>query len=226
MHADVSRRVHAACDRAGRDPADVALLAATKYTDAPAVVHLAALGQRLFGENRVQDARAKLDDIPGVVRKALELHLIGHLQTNKARAAAEIFDMVQSVDSPEIAIALGRGAERAGKRLPVLLQVNVAGDAGKHGFSEEGLLAAAADILAVDAIEVQGLMTIGPRVGTPEEARPTFVALRRLRERLAGSWPANSLRHLSMGMSGDFEVAIEEAATIVRVGTALVGSHH
>ena len=190
------------------------------------IVHLAAIGQRLIGENRVQEARAKLDEIPGVVRKAIELHLIGHLQSNKARAAAAIFDLVQSVDSVEVAEALGRGAEKAGKRLPVLLQVNVAGDARKTGFSAEAVMSARRQILAIDAIEVQGLMTIGAVVPSAEGSRSTFQALRRLRDELAGSWPEGSMRHLSMGMSADFEVAIEEAATIVRVGTALVGHSH
>jgi pyridoxal phosphate enzyme (YggS family) len=218
--------VEEACSRAGRDTSEVAILAATKYTDAPGIVHLAALGQRLFGENRVQETRAKLEVIPGMVRKAIELHLIGHLQTNKARAAAEIFDMVQSVDSVEVALALGRGAERAARRLPVLLQVNVAGDERKYGFAADRVETAGTEILAIDAIEVQGLMTIGAPALTPEDSRATFVALRRLRDQLAQSWPEGSLRHLSMGMSADFEVAIEEAATIVRVGTALVGHTH
>jgi pyridoxal phosphate enzyme (YggS family) len=219
----VSRRVEAACVRAGRDPADVAILAATKYTDAPGMVHLAAIGQRLLGENRVQDARAKLDQIPAVVRKAVELHMIGHLQANKARAAVEIFDMVESVHSVDIAHALGKAAAKAGKRMPVLLQVNVAADPRKHGFSPAALVAAGAELLAVDGIEIQGLMTIGAAVPAPEESRPTFAALRDLRDGLAQTWPAGSMRHLSMGMSADFEVAIEEAATIVRVGSALVG---
>ena len=222
----MTRRVYDACARAGRDPSTVAILAATKYTDAPMMVHLAALGQRLFGENHVQEARAKLEEIPGIVRQAIELHFIGHLQTNKARVAAEVFDMVQSVDSVAVAMALGRAAERAGRRLPVLLQVNVAGDLRKHGFSTAALLAAAPELLSIDGIEIQGLMTIGAIVPTPEESRPTFVALRNLRDQLAQSWPEGSMRHLSMGMSADFEVAIEEAATIIRVGTALVGHSH
>jgi len=221
--AAVYRRVEEACTRAGRDPDTVAVLAATKYTDAPMIVHLAALGQRLIGENRVQDARAKLEEVPVAVRKAIQVHLIGHLQANKARVAAAAFDMVQTVDSVDLALALGRAAEKAQKRLPVLLQVNVAADPGKSGFSLEGVTAARLEVLAIDALEVQGLMTIGPPVAAPEAARPTFVALRGLRDDLAGEWGEAAMRHLSMGMSADFEVAIEEGATIVRVGTALVG---
>ncbi|GAC1334948.1 MAG: hypothetical protein NVSMB17_17250 [Candidatus Dormibacteria bacterium] len=112
--AEVNRRVDEACARVGRDPEGVAVLAATKYTDAPMIVHLAALGQRLIGENRVQDARAKVEEIPAVVRKAIQVHLIGHLQANKSRAAAATFDVVQTVDSVDLARALGRGAEKGG----------------------------------------------------------------------------------------------------------------
>jgi pyridoxal phosphate enzyme (YggS family) len=215
--------VVAACARAGRDPGEVAILAATKYTDSPGMVHLAALGQRLFGENRVQDARAKVDEMPAMVRRAVELHMIGHLQSNKARGAAALFDMVQSVHSLALAEALGRGAAAAGKRLPVLLQVNVAGDPRKAGLTPGDLDALVTRVMAVEAIEVRGLMTIGPAVRVPEDSRPVFRALRELRDRLAPAVPPGAMEHLSMGMSGDFEVAIEEGATIVRVGTALVG---
>lgn len=215
-----------ACRRAGRDPDGVALLAASKYSDAPGILALAAAGQRLFGENRVQDAVAKVEELPYQVRKAIEVHMIGHLQSNKAGAAATVFDLVHTVDSVRLAGALGRGAAAAHRRLPVLVQVNVSSDPAKAGFQVDALRADQRKLLAIDSLEVRGLMTIGPLVESPAEARPTFAALRRLRDGLAGYWPPAALAQLSMGMSADFEVAIEEGATIVRVGTALFGGHH
>ena len=220
------QRVDEACRRAGRDPDGVALLAASKYSDAPGILELAAAGQRLFGENRVQEARAKVEELPYQVRRAIDLHMIGHLQSNKARAAAALFDLVQTVDSLHLAEELGRGAATAHRRLPVLVQVNISSDPAKAGFQVDALLADQGRLLAIDSLEVCGLMTIGPVVKSPAEARPTFAALRRLRERLAGDWPPGALAELSMGMSADLEVAIEEGATIVRVGTALFGGHH
>lgn len=217
-------RIAEACRRAGRDPDGVALLAASKYSDAAGVVELAAAGQRLFGENRVKEAAAKVAEMPHMVRKAIRLHMIGHLQSNKARAAVDVFDLVQSVDSLSLATEISRAA-RAGPK-PVLIQVNVAGDPAKSGFSVDGVLRDARALTELEGLVVEGLMTIGPAVEDPQAARPTFAALRELRDRLEDHWPATALRHLSMGMSGDFEVAIEEGATIVRVGTALFGSHH
>jgi pyridoxal phosphate enzyme (YggS family) len=224
--AAVRESVRAACARAGRAETDVCLLAASKYADAAAIAYLAAAGQRTFGENRVQDAGAKLTELPRQLRHALAVHMIGHLQTNKARAAVEMFDMVESVDSLHLAAALGAAAAAAGKRLPVLLQVNVAADPAKSGFTVEQLMRDAERLLGIEAVEVQGLMTMGRAGETPGQARRTFRALRGLRDRLASDWPPPALRHLSMGMSGDYEVAIEEGATIVRVGTALFGHHH
>ncbi|MFN2465287.1 MAG: YggS family pyridoxal phosphate-dependent enzyme [Candidatus Dormibacteria bacterium] len=224
--AAVEARIGMACRRAGRAPEDVELLAASKYTDAAGIVELAACGQRVFGENRVQDSEAKVAELPHQVRKAVRLHMIGHLQTNKARRAAQVFDVVQSVDSLRVAAELARGAESRGTPLPVLVQVNVAADPAKDGMPTEQLLRDAATLLAYDSLEIQGLMTIGALVEGAETARPTFVELRAVRDRLSGEWPRAALRHLSMGMSADFEVAIEEGATIVRVGTALFGDHH
>lgn len=203
----------------------MALLAASKYADGPGVVELAAAGQRLFGENRVQEAAAKVEELPHQVRRAIELHMIGHLQSNKAKAAAGLFDLVQTVDSLHLARELARGAEAAGRRLPVLVQVNVSSDPAKAGFSVEDLVAGQRQLLAIEQLEVRGLMTIGPAAPAADASRPTFAALRELRRRLAGDWPPAALVELSMGMSADFEVAIEEGATIVRVGTALFGEH-
>lgn len=220
----VNARIAAACRRAGRNPDGVALLAASKYTDAPGIVELAAAGQRLFGENRVQEAAGKVAEIPHLVRKAIRLHMIGHLQSNKARAAVDLFDLVESVDSLRVATEISRAA--ASGPVPVMVQVNVAGDPSKSGFSIVHLLRDAVAVVALDGLAVEGLMTIGPAVSDPQAARPTFAALRELRDRLADHWPPSALHQLSMGMSNDFEVAIEEGATIVRVGTALFGSHH
>lgn len=201
------------------------LLAASKYADASAVTYLAAAGQRVFGENRVQGAGAKIARLPHQLRKAIDLHMIGHLQSNKVRAAAEMFDMVETVDSARLARSLAVAADAVGRRLPVLLQVNVAGDPAKSGFHVDEL-DDMGEVVSLEALEVQGLMTMGRAGETPAAARLTFRALRQLRDRLGGDWPPAALRHLSMGMSGDFEVAIEEGATIVRVGTALFGDHH
>jgi len=192
-------------------------------TDAAGIAYLAAAGQRAFGENRVQDAAEKLDELPRQLRRAIEVHLIGHLQGNKVRAAVAAFDLVQSVDSLRLATALGGAAAAAGRRLPVLVQVNVAGDPAKGGFGVDQLLAASEALLAVAALEVRGLMTIGPAVQDAEAARPTFRALRELREGLAGAWPAEALRQLSMGMSGDYEVAVEEGASFSSYSTAGAG---
>ncbi|MDQ6748605.1 MAG: YggS family pyridoxal phosphate-dependent enzyme [Candidatus Dormibacteraeota bacterium] len=219
-------RIEAACLRSGRAAGDVTLLAASKYTDAAGMVYLAAAGQRTFGENRVQDAAGKLAQLPHQLRKAIRVHMIGHLQGNKAQAAAATFDLVESLDSLRLAAALGVAAEARGQRLPVLVQVNVAADPAKAGFGVDDLARAGPELLAIDALEVQGLMTIGRAGEDRDAARNTFRALRELRDRLLGVWPDAALRHLSMGMSGDFEVAIEEGATIVRVGTALFSEPH
>ncbi len=152
--------------------------------------------------------------------------MIGHLQTNKARMAPGIFDVVQTVHSLGLATELSRAAAKAGKKLPVLVQVNVASDPAKSGYAVQGLRRDAGALVALEGLDIEGLMTIGPPALTAAASRPTFVALRELRDHLAGDWPATALRHLSMGMSADFEVAIEEGATIVRVGTALFGDHH
>lgn len=229
--ARVQERVAAAARAAGRDPASVTLVAVSK-TQPPEVVAAAiAAGARDLGENRVQEAAAKLAAL-GAHRAAARWHLIGHLQRNKARPAAELFDLVQSVDSLRLAEALAR-AVPAGRRLPVLLQVNVSGEASKEGFALAGglanraglaaLLAEVEQIAALPALDVRGLMTVAPIVAHPEQARPVFRALRDLRDELARRVPAARWDDLSMGMTDDFEAAIAEGATIVRVGRAIFG---
>lgn len=215
----IRERIDAACARAKREPNSVSLLAVTK-THSPEVVSEAALaGLILFGENKVQEAKAKIPLCPGRLR----WHMIGHLQSNKCRDAVELFEMIQSVDSLHLAQEINRRAEQASKRMPILLEVNLAGEASKFGYRPEQLLSDLPAINTLPRLEVQGLMTVPPWSPDPEKVRPIFRQLRELKtkcEELLGA----PLPHLSMGMSGDFEVAIEEGATIVRIGTALFGT--
>jgi pyridoxal phosphate enzyme (YggS family) len=223
--AAVRGRIAAAARRAHRDPQDVQLVAASKYADAQGIQALAKAGQLRFGENRVQEAQAKIAALAGLAGgeggPPLEWHLIGHLQSNKARAAAETFVMVESVDSLSIAETLDRRAREADRTLPVLLQANVDADPAKKGFYTGQIENRYARISALEGLRVEGLMTIGLQAPSAAGARPSFAALRGLRDRLDALGVAPPLRHLSMGMSADYEVAIEEGATIVRVGKAL-----
>lgn len=214
----VRQRIEAACGRAGRDPGGVILVAVTK-SQPPEAVHAAAkLGLTLFGENKVQEAKAKMPLCPGRLR----WHLVGHLQTNKCRDAVELFDMIQSVDSLHLAQELDRRAEQAAKRMPILLEVNAAGEASKFGYRPEQLLAELAQINGLRRLEIHGLMTVPPWTPDPERVRPVFRQVQQLKEQCEQILGA-PLPHLSMGMTGDFEVAIEEGATMVRLGTALFG---
>ncbi len=214
----IRQRIEAASARASRDPASVQLLAVTK-THPPELVNEAAhLGLTLFGENKVQEAKAKIPLCPARLR----WHMIGHLQTNKCRDAVDLFEAIQSVDSIHLAEEINRRAEHASKTIPILLEVNIVGEASKFGYKPEQLLQDFERLNALPRIEIHGLMTIPPWTPLPEKARPVFRRLRELKtecETLLGA----PLPHLSMGMSHDFEVAIEEGATIVRIGTALFG---
>jgi len=215
----VRERMAAACARSGRAPDGVRLLAVSKTYGAEDVRAAARAGQRLFGENRVQEALKKMPLCPG----NLEWHLIGHLQANKAAAAARAFDWVHSVDSPDLLRKLDRSAAEAGRRLNVLLQVNVSGEISKSGMTPDALRTMAGAVGELRCVEVRGLMTIPPLCANPEEARIHFRALRALRDEVAErggfDWP-----ELSMGMTHDMEVAVEEGATIVRVGTGIFGA--
>jgi len=190
----IQMRIEAACARANRDPAAVTLLPVSKSQPPDAVRAIAGLGW----------------------------HMIGHLQTNKCRDAVELFDMIQSVDSLRLAQEINKRAEQAAKRMPLLLEVNVTGETSKFGYQPERLLSELQQINALKRIEIQGLMTIAPWTLEPEKVRPFFRRLRELKEQCEQILGA-PLPHLSMGMSGDFEVAIEEKATLVRIGTALFG---
>jgi pyridoxal phosphate enzyme (YggS family) len=211
-------RIAAAADRAHRDPAEVTLVAVSKTVPAERVRAAVAAGIRVLGENRVQEAAAKIPAVDGAT-----WHLVGPLQANKARRALELFDVLEAVPSVALARRLERIAAQLGRSpVPVLLQVNVDRDPAKAGFDPAALEAATAQLDALSAIEFQGLMTIGRLTPDPEAARPTFRALRELSEQLRARWPRLGAE-LSMGMSDDYEVAIEEGATIVRVGRAVFG---
>ncbi|MCX6922277.1 MAG: YggS family pyridoxal phosphate-dependent enzyme [Verrucomicrobia bacterium] len=214
----VRQRIEAACTRAGRAPESVTLVAVTKGQPPDTVRAAAALGLGLFGENKVQEAKAKIPLCPGRLR----WHLIGHLQSNKCRDAVGLFEMLQSVDSLHLAEELDKRADQAAKTLPVLLEVNAVGEASKFGYRPEQLLAELGQINALRRLEIHGLMTVPPWAIDPEKVRPVFRTMRELKERCEQRLGA-PLPHLSMGMTGDFEVAIEEGATMVRIGTALFG---
>jgi len=214
----VQDRIRAACARAGRSTDSVSLLAVAKTHPAEAVQAAAACGLTLFGENKVQEAKAK---IPACSSK-LRWHLVGHLQSNKVRDAVELFEMIQSVDSLRLAEEINKRAEQASKHMPVLLEVNLAGEASKFGYAPERLLAQLKDLNALPRLEIHGMMTVPPWSPVAENVRPYFRRLRELKQQCEEVLGAPLLQ-LSMGMTGDFEVAIEEGATIVRVGTAIFG---
>ncbi|HSJ54346.1 MAG TPA: YggS family pyridoxal phosphate-dependent enzyme [Anaerolineae bacterium] len=223
----VQERVATAARRAGRDPAQVTLVAVTKNQPREAIAAAFDLGLRHFGENRVEEAESKIPGLPG----GITWHMIGHVQSRKARQVVPLFQVVHSVDSARLAARLDRLCVEEGERLPILLQVNVSGEESTYGLAAERwaedcdqrreLLAVVAEIVALPGLQVLGLMTMAPIVADPEQVRPVFASLRHLRDELAGIYPEAGWHHLSMGMSDDFEVAVEEGATLVRVGRAI-----
>ncbi len=217
---EVRSRISAAAKRSGRSAGEVALLAVTKTVSPERIREAVAAGQTLFGENRVQEARVKIE----AVGSAVTWHMIGHLQKNKARAAAELFAAVQSVDSVALAAALARRAGEAGRRLEIFIQVKEAEEEAKSGIRPEEAPSLIESIAGFPSLVLRGLMSIPPWPEDPEDSRPYFARLRRLREEWDGSCcPPGTLRDLSMGMTADYEVAVEEGATIVRVGSAIFG---
>lgn len=219
---EVRRRIQSAAHRAHRNPGDIRLIAVSKTFPADDVIAAAAAGQRDFGENRVQEGLPKID----ATRAAgpLEWHLIGHLQSNKARKAAASFAWIHAIDSVELLNKIDSAAVDAGTTPRVLIQVDLAHEATKSGAEAADVPAIAAAALAGRAVQLAGLMIVPPIAEQPEDARPWFRQLRELRDQLvANGIPATAMRELSMGMSHDFEVAIEEGATFVRVGSAIFG---
>lgn len=208
----VRERIAHACQRVGRSPDEITIVAVTKTVEPPAIATAFKLGIRHFGENRVQEAVAKIGQLSGL-KPHPTWHMVGHLQTNKAKVAVEIFDIIHSVDSIRLAEVISHRAERT---IPILLEANVAGEASKRGFSLAEVEPALEAIARLPRLEIRGLMTIAPMVADAEQVRPIFRQLRSLRDSLG-------LKHLSMGMTDDFEVAIEEGATLVRIGRAIFG---
>ncbi len=219
--ADVRARIERAASRAGRDPASVRLVAVSKTFPVEYVRAAAGAGQIDFGENKVQEALSKIE---ATVDLPLRWHLVGHLQSNKVKKAGR-FDVVHSIDDGALLDKLDQAAKAAGRQIDVLVQVDLAGEPTKHGAREEELASIFEAALAARATRIVGLMLLPPAVEDPAATRPYFQALRAVRDRLlARGVDASTLNELSMGMSHDFEVAIEEGATLVRVGTAIFGS--
>jgi len=214
--ARVRDRIAEAALRSGRRPDTVLLVAVTKTVDLDRIREGVACGLRVLGENRVQEARAKVPEIAGVV-----WHLVGSLQRNKVKEALRLFETIHSVDSLGLAEEISRRAEGAARPAEVLIQINISEEAQKHGVPPEGAEDVVAGALRLGGIRVRGLMGMAPLVPDPEAARPCFRRLRELRDRLRDALSSEALEDLSMGMTDDFEVAIEEGATMVRIGRAL-----
>lgn len=216
----VRERIEMAAKRSGRDPEKIRLVVVSKTVEPERVQEAIEAGVKIFGENYVQEAQKKIE----AVDRNVAWHFIGHLQTNKAKVAARLFDLIHSVDSLRLAQELNRQALQQGKVLPVLLQVNLGGETTKFGAQEKEIIQMAEKLSSWEGIIIKGLMTMPPYFENPEASRPYYRELRKLGERLAQQKISRiSPEELSMGMSHDFEVAIEEGATLVRVGTAIFG---
>jgi hypothetical protein len=231
----VRERIGAAAHRSGRNPDDVTLVAVTKTFPADVVLAAHEAGVRDFGENRAREGISKITALaPYVSDSPPTWHMIGHIQSRKARRVAEHYDYVHAIDRLKIAHRLSRYADEAGRTLPVLLECNVSGEGSKYGFPLENweeepsqqrtFYSAVAEIVELPGLHVHGLMTMPPYVDDPEEVRPLFVSLRLLRNALRERFPSTDWHHLSMGMTNDFEVAVEEGATMVRIGRAIFGA--
>jgi len=213
----INQRIAAACKRAGRDFFDVTLVAVSKTVEPSRIGQAIEAGIRVLGENRVQEAASKIPELATIVAEhKVEWHLIGHLQTNKARRAVELFSTIQSVDGFKLAERLDNLAGEIGKRLPIFIEVNLGGEESKAGVKPDEVLPLCEQVGKLAHLELKGLMAVPPFLDNAEEIRPFFRRLRTLRDQA-------QLKELSMGMSHDFEIAIEEGATVVRIGTALFG---
>lgn len=222
--AQVRQRMAAAAHRAGRDPAAITLVAVSKTKPLALIQAAQAAGQIDFGENRLEELWEKVNALQEEPGPPIRWHMIGSIQSRKTSQAVGPFALIHSVDRVKIAHRIAQTAQEAGRVMPILLEVNVSGEASKQGFSPSDLSAAVAEIAALEGVEIQGLMTMAPLVDDPQETRPFFRELRQLLERLREQFPNLAWRHLSMGMTNDFEVAVEEGATIIRVGSAIFGS--
>jgi pyridoxal phosphate enzyme (YggS family) len=221
----IRRRISHAAIRAGRRPEDIKLIAVTKTVGIQQIKKAVDSGLKILGESKVQETQKKVtSDELRVMNNGIEWHLIGHLQKNKAKTAVELFDMIHSIDSVELAEIADKHAQKTGKTQKILLQIKLSGEISKHGILKDNLLQVIEKISEMKNLRIEGLMTIPPFFENPESARPYFSELRTLRDninelRVTG----HELRELSMGMTNDFEVAIEEGATMVRIGTAIFG---
>lgn len=220
----VRARIATAAVAAGRQSADVTLVAVSKTKPIEAIAAAYAAGQRDFGENRLEELWPKVTAAQELGLTAIRWHLIGNIQSRKTAQAVGPFALIHAIDRDKIAHRLSRDAEAAGCVLSILLEVNVSGEASKHGFTPDELLATAGDLLALPGLHIQGLMTMAPLVDDAEATRPVFRRLRALRNELRERYPTGAWQQLSMGMTNDFEVAIAEGATMVRIGSAIFGS--
>lgn len=212
--ARLTSRINEACHKAGRDPSEVSLVAVTKTLSTDTIRAGLSAGLTVFGENYIQEAQAKINEI----NSSAVWHFIGHLQTNKAKYAVRLFNLIHSVDNIKLARELNKRAGSAGRGIPILVQINISGEESKSGVSKDQAEELIHEVLEFPHLETRGLMTVPPFFESPDLARPYFKALRELKEKIGPP-----LIDLSMGMTGDFEVAIEEGATIIRVGTAIFG---
>jgi len=222
---NVYRKIAYAALRSERDPYDIKLITVTKTVGFKKIMEAVDLGLRVFGENRVQDAQEKISALASEVTDCvLEWHLIGHLQKNKAKTAVQLFDLIHSVDSVELAQEINRRAEKIGKIQKILIQVKLSGEETKHGISQNNLMDLVRRVTELENLRPEGLMTMPPFFESAELARPFFRQLRELRDQIQGK--GYGLPELSMGMTNDFEIAVEEGATMVRVGTGIFSAAH
>ena len=217
----VRRRIAEAAGRSGRDPNDVQLVAVTKSVAVYQIREALDAGLKVFGENRIQEAKEKVALLSS---PSIQWHLVGHLQTNKSKLAVELFELIHSLDSVKLAASMDRHGAALRKQVRALIEVNLGGESDKSGLHETELLPLLQACRAYAHLTIEGLMAIPPFHRNPQDVRPHFRRLRLLRDRAADTHPEFRLRHLSMGMSNDFEVAIEEGATLVRIGTAIFGN--
>ena len=216
-YLNVRERIEKAAKRVGRDPKEIKLVAVSKTVDLARIKEAIDAGVSILGENYIQEAQKKIE----ALGRPVAWHFIGHLQSNKAKSAVHLFDMIHSLDSPHLAVELNRRAAQAERILKVLIEVKLSEEVTKFGTEEEGVLALAGRVLQLDHLFLEGLMTMPPYFEVPEMSRPYFVRLRSLKERMAKE--GMPVKELSMGMSNDFGIAIEEGATSIRVGTAIFG---